>query len=97
LLTISILTALAAWGFDLPPFLAQETGASRSVQSRCSVGIEQLEPNLFRGESGESVLANLLSYPVWIGALDVLTEGSWQLHQGTCPEHAGRLVRAMLD
>jgi hypothetical protein len=33
---------------------------------------------------------------VWIGALDVLTEGRWQLHQGTCPEHTGQLVRAML-
>jgi hypothetical protein len=88
--------ALAAWGFDLLPFLAQETVASRSVRSRCSVGIEQLEPNLFRGESGESVLANLLSFPVWTGALDVLREGRWQLCQGTCPEHAGQLVRAML-
>jgi hypothetical protein len=95
LLTLSILTAPAAWGFDLLPFLAQETVVSRSVRSRCSVGIEQLEPNLFRGESGESVLANLLSYPVSTGALDVLREGR-QLHEQTCPEHAGQLVRAML-
>jgi hypothetical protein len=33
---------------------------------------------------------------VWTGALDVLREGRWQLRQGTCPEHAGQLVRAML-
>jgi hypothetical protein len=29
------------------------------------------------------------------GALDVLREGR-QLHEQTCPEHAGQLVRAML-